>query len=479
MPSPEPPTESSTLQSLYNFVKPVNVPSQSPLSYFKNWAGTYECRPLAIFEPTNQRQFQAIFQIAQLERKTVRIVGVGHSPSDIACTDGFMIRMAKYNKVLKINTDEKFVIAQGGITLHDLNACLERHNLAISSLGSISDQTLAGAISTATHGSGINYAVLSAHVVTLTMLLANGKIVCCTRTENQDLFMASLCGLGATGIILSVQLQVESAFRLKDVQKTVPFEDVVGNLDILVNSSEHVRFWWFPVSDMIRCSYANRTSELKCPATASWWRSTVIEFHFIQILLFLARYFVFLNKWTAKFACWLGSSPTSIVDDSYRIFNIDCLYSQHTTEWAIPYEHTEVCLRQLRVWLRYEYNHPEGLRPHFPIEIRFSSGDDIWLSPSYGRPTCWIGIIQYRPYGFEVPYERLFNKFNAIMACNKGRPHWAKSHHLGPDTLQVLYPHFNDFVNVKVHEDPTGMFHNEYVRRHIIGSSNVREKTVC
>lgn len=130
-------------------------------------------------------------------------------------------------------------------------------------VGSISDQTLAGIVTTATHGSGIDYGVMSTHVMALTLLLADGSRVNCSRSERNDLFIASICGLGATGIILSIQLEVEPAFRLKEVQESLPFEEVMEHLDELVYSAEHTRFWWFPTKDIVRCSYSDRTSEAR------------------------------------------------------------------------------------------------------------------------------------------------------------------------------------------------------------------------
>jgi len=148
---------------------------------------------------------------------------------------------------------------------------------------------------------------------------------------------------------------------------------------------------------------------------------------------------------------------------------VDCRYPQYTTEWAVPYEKSQVCLRELRNWLGQEYRDPNGIRPHVPVEIRFSAPDDIWLSPSNGQRTCWIGIVQYKPYGFNVPYRRFFGGYENIVARHQGRPHWAKAHQLQPEGLRKLYPHFDDFVKVIEEVDPNGMFRNEYIQRHIFG----------
>lgn len=161
-----------------------------------------------------------------------------------------------------MNAEKRYIIAQAGITLHDLHIELAKSNLAMINVGSISDQTLAGIVTTATHGSGIGFGVMSIHVMALTLLLADGSRVTCSRSDRPDLFTASLCGLGSTGLILHIYLEVEPAFRLKELQETLPFEEVMENLDQLVYSAEHVRFWWFPTTDTVRCSYSDRTQEV-------------------------------------------------------------------------------------------------------------------------------------------------------------------------------------------------------------------------
>ncbi|KIM41903.1 hypothetical protein M413DRAFT_445112 [Hebeloma cylindrosporum] len=454
------------LKNLYNLIEPITVPSNR--TRFTNWGQTFTCTPSAIFEPENEFQCELVLELARREGKTLRMAGVGHSPSDLACTDELMLRTTKLNRVLEVNTEKRYVVAQGGITLNDLHVQLSKNNLAMTNLGSISEQTLAGVVTTATHGSGVGYGVISTNVMALSLLLADGSRVVCSRNENSDLFLASICGLGITGIILSVQLEVEPAFRLKETQTSLPFDDVVKNLDDYAHSAEHVRFWWFPSRNIVRFSSANRTAEPKNPA-GSWWWHSFLGHHVVQMLLFNARYFLPLNTWVANFACWLVDGDSVGVDDSHKIFNVDCRYPQHTTEWAVPYKNTQACLRELRNYFEKEFQDPHGIRPHFPVEIRFSAADDIWLSPSYGQLTCWIGIVQYKPYGFNVPYKKFFRNFEDIVARHQGRPHWAKAHRLGPDSLRKLYPRFDDFMQVIHKVDPNGVFRNQYIQRHVMG----------
>ncbi|KAJ7136288.1 D-arabinono-1,4-lactone oxidase-domain-containing protein [Mycena filopes] len=457
-----------SLHSKDDILATITVPSTSPRAKFVNWGLTYHCQPLAIFEPENEHHCELVLDFARREGRVLRAVGVGHSPSDLACTGDFMLKMTRLNKLLEVNVEKMYVVVQAGITLADLHVELAKHGLAMRNLGSISDQTLGGIITTASHGSGITYPVMSADVSALTLLLADGSRVTCSRQERTDLFIATLCGLGATGIILTVQLNVEPAFRLKDEQCSRTFEDLVENLDEIVRSAEHVRFWWIAATHTVKCSVVNRTQEPKLPPIPWFW-SSLVAFHVVQFFLFVGRVFPYINTLTGRFVAWLASRPVTLIDDSHTIFNVECRYPQHTTEWAIPFKNAPACLREIHDWMDAEAASPTGIRPHFPFELRFSGPDDIWLSPSYGQETCWIGIAQYKPYGFNVPYRRFFAGFEAIVARHNGRPHWAKAHHFGPSTMRRLYPRFDDFVRVMREVDPEGVFQNEYVRRHVLG----------
>ncbi|KAL1663320.1 D-arabinono-1,4-lactone oxidase-domain-containing protein [Schizophyllum commune] len=457
-----------SLDDIYRRLAPVTARPSSPTASYTNWARTFGCKPQAIYEPENEYQCELALELARREGKVVRAAGVGHSPSDVACTTELMIRMTRLNRVLEVNAEKKWVVAQGGIVLHDLHAQLAQHGLAMRNVGSISDQTLAGIITTASHGSGMEFGVFSTNVLALTILLANGARVTCSASEHSDLFYASLSGLGGTGLLLEIKLEVEDAFRLKEVADSVPFDMALDDFDAIMTSTQHPRLWWFPASDTVRKSSSDRTHEPRTDS-GNWFWDVLVGFHLVHLLLFIARYYRDLNLAVCRFVTWLGRPPLSRVDDSHKIFNIDCLFLQYTTEWAIPYENSQAALREMRTWLQREIASADGLRSHFPIEIRVSAADEIWMSPSYGHRTTWIGIVQYKPYGFEVPYQELFRGFEDIVIRHGGRPHWAKAHNMRPDDLRALYPRFDDFVRVLDEVDPQGMFRNEYVQRHIYG----------
>jgi len=365
---------------------------------------------------------------------------------------------------------------QGGMTLDELHRHLDSYGLAMSNMGSISDQTVAGVTTVATHGTGIKFKVIPAQVLSMTLLLASGQKVYCSREERIELFLATLCGFGATGFVLNVQLGVERKFFLEEVQERVTFSEALSRLDQAVNASEHVRFWWFPTSDQVVIDSFNRVyeeheSQLLNQGKLTRVRGTITDYA-IELLLLFGLYLTSVLSWAGALALWAWFPRQRSVktDLSYRIYNLDCKFRQHTAEWAIPFERTSQCLEDLRAHLLRDRAKNGGRRsPDFPIEIRFSDEDEIYLSPSYRRKTCWIGIVRYTPFGFSPAYCEAFDAYQTIMSDYDGRPHWSKAHPLGPPILEKKYPCFRKFIEVVNRHDPSGLFRNEYVRRHIFG----------
>ncbi|WWD18677.1 hypothetical protein CI109_103131 [Kwoniella shandongensis] len=458
---------------LASALEPISIPTISPKASFSNWAQTFHCTPQRVFAPTTALQCRQIVELARREGARVHPVGVGHSPSDLACTNGWLVRMEGIKGVIDINHDKYTATFQAGTVLHDIHRSLAAASppLALRNIGSISDQTIAGLISTASHGSGVNFPVLSQHVKSLVLVLPQpgAPIVRVSADPNEDpeLFVASLCGLGATGLILEVEVEVEDAFRLKETKEARGVEEVLESLDEIKQSAEHVRVWWYPDGKGMIVGKANRTSEPAQPTSSLI--AHILGFHVTQFFLFVSRIFPSFTPFVGRWAWWLSKEDSVAIDDGYKLLNFDCLFPQYALEWAIDAKDAKACLEEMKVWLDAEAASSGGLRVHFPIEIRWSKEDDIWLSPSYGRETCWIGVVTYRPYGLAVPYRDFHTKFASLLASHGGRPHWAKQHTLRPKDIEALYPKFNDFVDVIKRVDPQGVLRSEYVRRHIEG----------
>ena len=268
--------------------------------------------------------------------------------------------------------------------------------LALRNIGSISDQTIGGLISTATHGSGVDYPVISADVQSLSLVLPlpGAPVTTCSRSVDAPLFAASQCGLGATGLILTVEIKVEDAYRLEEVKTSYPVQDVLDHLDEIKGSAQHVRVWWYPAGKGMVVARANRTYVQPVPSGS--YLDHFLGYHVTQFLLFVSRFVRNFTPAVGRWAWSLARGGGTVIDHSYKVFNFDCLFPQYTSEWALDAKDAKACLEELKEYIETEEADPNGLRVHFPVEIRWSKADDIPLSPSYGRETCWIGVVTYR-----------------------------------------------------------------------------------
>jgi hypothetical protein len=317
----------------------------------------------------------------------------------------------------------------------------------MSSLGSISDQSLGGAISTATHGTSTIFGNLSTCVRSLTVITANDPncevLTCTPDNENSDLFDASRCALGLTGIITRIEFQVESAFRLEEEEfsmKTDAFIDSIkdGGKGSIAESAQHVQGWWHPQAGEVSISRMNRTDTPLSPtlpfsfvrSLKNWVRDTLLGYHWHQVGLLIGRVSPNFLTWHARFmyyntmktGCLLDtedphpvysrragasasekdptfprcSDTVKRIGNSVSIFNYDCLFPQYTYEGVVPIERAQACLKEMQSWLEGQCRDPKGMRHHFPIEIRFSAKDDVLMSPTNGMTGCYIGIVQYK-----------------------------------------------------------------------------------
>ncbi|XP_038291277.1 L-gulonolactone oxidase isoform X3 [Canis lupus familiaris] len=385
---------------------------------FQNWARTYGCCPEMYFQPTSVEEVREVLALARQQNKRVKVVGGGHSPSDIACTDGFMIHMGKMNRVLQVDTEKKQVTVEAGILLADLHPQLGKHSLALSNLGAVSDVTAGGVIGSGTHNTGIKHGILATQVVALTLLTADGTILECSESSNADVFQAARVHLGCLGVVLTVTLQCVPQFHLQEISFPSTLEEVLNNLDGHLKKSEYFRFLWFPHSENVSVIYQDHTNKIldsfsqPPSSSANWFWDYAIGFYLLEFLL------------------WIR-------------------------------EKTKEALLELKAMLE---AHPKMVA-HFPVEVRFTRGDDILLSPCFQRDSCYMNIIMYRPYGKDVPRLDYWLTYETIMKKVGGRPHWAKAHNCTRKDFEKMYPAFSKFCAIREKLDPTGMFLNAYLEK--------------
>lgn len=434
-----------------------------------NWAATCAVTPGAFYTPASVADVCAIVRACAAARTPLRVVGAGHSPNDCAMSRAAMLSLRGVRRVLALDAAARSVSVEAGITLAELNEVLDAAGLALPNLGSISAQTLAGAIATGTHGTGVGLGVLSTAVTSLTLVDGRGELV--EAAAGSPLLRAAACSLGALGVVVRATLAVVPAFDLAARECEVPLADALRDLPARAASAAYYRLWWFPHTGMAMEWRAERVPPLPAlrppragalAAARAWLVDSLFGFHALQAALLLAVLLPGLVP--AINALWrrvLFAAPRARRDRSDRIFNFDCLFKQHVNEWALPAEAAPRALAAIDAALT-----RSGHRAHFPIEVRFVAADDAWLSPASGRASVFIGIIAYRPFGVDSAYAAYFAAFEGIMRELGGRPHWAKDFSLRGDAgFAQLYPRWADFKRLRAEMDPRGVFVNDFVRR--------------
>ncbi|XP_074847617.1 L-gulonolactone oxidase-like [Carettochelys insculpta] len=428
---------------------------------FQNWARTYGSSPELYFQPTSVEEMKEILDLARQRSKRVKVVGGGHSPSDIACTDDFMVHMGKMNKILKVDEEKRQVTVEAGILLSDLNVELSKYRLALPNLGAVSEVAAAGVIGTGTHNTGISHGILPTQVVALTLLTASGEIRECSESVNTEIFQAARLHLGCLGVVLSLTFQCVPEFYLLETSFPSTLQEVLDNLDSHLRRSEYFRFLWFPHSENVSVIYQDHTN--KPPSSsASWLWDYAVGYYLLEFLLWLSTFLPSLVRWVNRCFFWLlFSGQGETVDLSYKVFSYECRFRQHVQDWAIPIEKTKEALLELKAVLE---KNPKVVA-HYPVEVRFARGDDIWLSPCFQRDSCYVNIIMYRPYGKDVPRLDYWLAYESIMKKAGGRPHWAKAHTCTRKDFEQMYPGFQKFCAIREALDPTGMFLNAYLEK--------------
>nr|AGQ16462.1 gulonolactone oxidase [Fluvitrygon signifer] len=428
---------------------------------FWNWAETYACQPELYFEPSSVEEVRQILELAKKRSKRVKIVGCGHSPSDIVCTDGYLIRLNHLNKMQKVDKEKLQVTVEAGMKLTDLNEELASIGLALSNIGAVSDVSVAGVIGTGTHNTGIKHGILATQVVSLTLMTAAGEVLECSESVNREIFQAARVHLGALGVVLTVTIQCASAFHVEVQQFPQTLTEVLNDLDNHLQRSEYFRFLWFPHTDKTAVFYGDHTDK-PIKTTSNWLKDYAIGYYLLELLLWISTFFPRMLPWINRFFYWLVySAKVTQVKRSDKAFNFECLFKQHVSDWAVPIEKTGALLRQLKEWL----DRNPKVRAHFPVEIRFARADEIFLSPCYKQDSCFINIIMYRPYGKEVPRKRYWAKYEEIMRKNGGRPHWAKANSCVHKDFEEMYPAFQNFCSIREKLDPSGMFLNNFLEK--------------
>lgn len=388
-----------------------------------NWSGSVVCQPRQMATPASEHELQALIAQCAERKQRVRVVGSGHSFTPICATNETLISLDHLSGVESIDPSQGVATIRGGTKIHDLGEPLWNAGWALANQGDVDVQSLAGAVSTGTHGTGATLGNLSAQVVGLRLVTAAGELLAIEEDRDPQLLAAARVSLGMLGVISAIRMKLVPAYNLHERLWRGPIDDCLAQLDELIATNRHFEFFWYSATDLAHMKALH-------PAAGP----------------------------TAE-----PLPEGERIDRSCRIFPTVRSNRFNEMEYAVPAEAGPDCFRALRELMR--TRHPDVA---WPVEYRTLAADDSLLSAAQGRPTVTLSIHQ----GADLPYQQFFADAEAIFRDHHGRPHWGKIHSLAAGQLQTLWPGWEPFQQTRRRLDPTELFLNDYLRSLCESDSN-------
>lgn len=420
----------------------------------ENWGGNVRFRPRRVLYPRSVEEIQAAVKLSANEN--IRVIGSGHSWTSLCETDKTLLSLKDFQGVEHIDQTKKTALVRGGTGLRGLGESLRAQGLAMENLGDIDVQAITGALSTGTHGTGATLGVIATQLLELTLVTADAQTRVVSLESDPDLFRAAQVSLGALGVIAKAVLRLVPAYNLECVKTGEKLEVCLNNIDEYKNNNRNFEFFWFPYSDVVSIKRLNLTNEQpKDSPLKKYLVDVVYENGTFKLLSEISRMFPGAAKSVSKLAA-AGIANGREVNFSNRIYATERLVRFYEMEYGVPAEAGPQTVRDIKKWLD-----RNQVPVHFPLEYRYVKGDDIYISPAYGRDTAFISVHMYKG----MPYERYFRGVEEIFRANGGRPHWGKMHNCTASDLEKMYPKWNDFLRVRKSLDPDGKWLNPYLKR--------------
>jgi FAD-linked oxidoreductase len=435
------------------------VQTPTPGKRWQNWGRSESIRPQYVARPTSVEEVQAAIRFARELGLPVKAVGAGHSFTSIAVAPGLQLDLAGLDGLLDVDTAAGRARIAAGTNLYQLPALLAPHGLALENLGDIDRQTIAGATSTGTHGTGFGFRGLAAQLVALTLVAADGSVLTISETENPDLLPAARLGLGALGIIVDVTVQCVPAFLLQATEKPEPLASVIDNFEARASAVDHFEFYWFPHTETVLTK-----TNIRLPADARrqplgtgrrWVDDTLLANGVFAVTCAVGKALPLVVPGINRVATRLTGNR-EFTDVSTSVFTTQRNVRFREMEYALPLAAVPQAVRDIRQLIA-----RRGWKVSFPIEVRAAASDNLWMSTAYGRETGYVAVHRY----WREDYREYFAGVERIMRQFGGRPHWGKIHTLNATVLSDLYPHHKDFVALRDRLDPDRVFANPYLTR--------------
>ena len=423
-----------------------------------NWAGTETAEPERVVAPHDVREIVEEIERARARGRTVKMMGTGHSFTGISAPVDTMVRPDHFAGIVAVDRDAMTVTVRAGTPLHVLNEQLTVLGLSLHNMGDIAEQTLAGATSTGTHGTGGRVASLSAQIEGFTILSGHGEEIRASRAGASDLFAVGRVGLGALGILTELTLKVEPLFALEAHEQPMTWDTALAAYDELTSDHDHVDLYWFPHTEHALAKVHDRRADLVGIRPLGRWKHWLDDellsntlFGLITTLGTRApRAVPALNGLSGQ-----ALSERRFSDVAHRVFTSTRRVRFKEMEYAVPREVGLEALREVRRVID-----ASTWRIGFPVEVRSTPADDIALSTASGRESIYLAF--HVPAGAD--HTDYFTGVEDVLRHFEGRPHWGKMHTRTADELSALYPRFGEFLAVRDALDPDRVFTNPYLR---------------
>lgn len=426
------------------------LPRRAQAADWQNWSGGQKAHPANFLFPDSEEALAKAIREATGE---IRAVGGSHSFSPVAVTNGTLISLEALNGLVSHDTKACTATFRAGTRVAATGPALKAVNQGLLNEADINLQSLGGAISTSTHGTGRQLRSYSGNTTALRLVLADGSIASCSAEKDRELFDAARVAVGSLGILSEITLQNRPAYRLREQVNVMDISAAMQAIEQERDRHRHMEFFAFPFGGKAIVKRMDITNEVPTPV-AEEDDNEALEF-----AADTARKHPWANAWAQRLVGMFVKDSLR-VGDSFAVFPSPRTVAFNEMEYSVPAERGLECFHEVVDNMR-----RTGINVFFPIEFRYIAADDCWLSPFYQRASASISVHQY----YKQDYHEFFNLVEPIFWKYGGRPHWGKLHTLTAKQLRALYPRFEDFQKLRARLDPQGRFLNAHARQLFLG----------
>lgn len=427
----------------------------------KNWAGNITWDPGQVALPSSEGAILDLVRKAINDNRKIRLIGTGHSFTALCATDEIAVSLDNYQGIVSVNKEKHQATVKGGTKLNVLGELLFAYGMAMENLGDIDVQSIAGTISTGTHGTGKSFGTISTQIIGIKFINGKGEVVNCATDNNPNLLKAAQVSLGLLGVITEVTLQCVPAYKLEIKNKKENINEVIAEWDQRHAGNRNFEHFWFPYTDGVWTKSSNIVAEGSPTKVGmiNYMSEYVLENYVFGACCQLANWFPSMNESISKLSA--GSiSDLSKIAQSHEVYATQRLVRFKEMEYNVPNEaYGHVMKAIMKIVNSKKFN------IHFPIESRIVAADDIYMSPANGRTSAYIAVHVYHKKDHR-PY---FKAVEEICRAHCGRPHWGKMNTLTNNDVVDLYPEYSKFMEYRNTHDPDKVFSNSYLQKLIDG----------